>query len=242
MQDRTIRGKEIRRVTHGHPLGRQGQRAVERVNGRVYEKVSLNGTWYRVPLLRSDELYPPEPSDVIAQREDGIVWDDLRVAASAVRIQGVLNVPDWDNIGGGDLYALAFDDEVMEQVFFTIQMPHNWKEGTDIHPHVHWMTEDDSAGDVRWALEYEWVNIDNAYVSSTIITGDDVSQRIALQHQIADLGDISGIGMTISSMLICRLYRDATAEADDLATDVYLLEFDLHYEIDSLGSRLEYEK
>ena len=239
MQDRTIRGKEIRRVTHGHPLGRQGQRAVERVNGRIYEKVSLNGTWYRVPLLRTDEVYPPEPSDIVAQREDGVVWDDLRVPVNTIRIQGVTEIPDWVNIGD-ILYALAFDDEAMEQVFFVVQMPHTWKEGTDIHPHVHWLPETDDTGTVRWGLEYEWLNIGDRYDASVVITTDQVGSGNVLEHQIADFVDIDGVGKTFSSMLICRLYRDATA--DDFADDAYLLEFDFHYEIDSLGSRLEYEK
>ena len=46
----------------------------------------------------------------------------------------------------------------------------------------------------------------------------------------------------ISSMICCRLFRDATNEADTYEGDAGLLEFDLHYIIDTLGSREEYTK
>lgn len=41
-------------------------------------------------------------------------------------------------------------------------------------------------------------------------------------------------------MLCCRLFRDAAN--DDYGGDVAFLEFDFHYEIDSLGSNSEYYK
>ena len=239
---RMIRSKTPRNVRHSHPLNREGQVAIEKINGRLYQKIHLDGVWYRVPLLRSGELYPPEAEDIQTHHSDKTTWDDLRVSANAVRIQGVLNVPDWDNIGGGDLYALAFSSETMEQVFFTVQMPHSWREGTDLHPHVHWMPENDGAGDVRWGFEYEWVNIGDAYVSSTLLYSLDPAERTTLEHQLADFGDIDGTGKMFSSMLICRLFRDAAHEDDDYASDAYMLEFDFHYEIDSLGSRQEYVK
>lgn len=49
---------------------------------------------------------------------------------------------------------------------------------------------------------------------------------------------------TVSSMLACRLFRDATGAGgtDDLDNDAGVLEFDFHYEIDTMGSRSEYLK
>ena len=46
----------------------------------------------------------------------------------------------------------------------------------------------------------------------------------------------------LSSMLICRLYRDPADAADTYPQDVAFLQFDVHYEIDSLGSETEYGK
>ena len=48
-----------------------------------------------------------------------------------------------------------------------------------------------------------------------------------------------GVKKTLSSMLVCRLYRSAS---DSYGGDAGLLEIDFHYEIDSDGSRQEYTK
>lgn len=46
----------------------------------------------------------------------------------------------------------------------------------------------------------------------------------------------------VSSMMVCRLYRSPTVTEDTYSNDAGLLEFDLHYQIDSFGSRNEYIK
>jgi len=59
------------------------------------------------------------------------------------------------------------------------------------------------------------------------------------EHIIHPLGSIPGAEKTLSSMLVCRLYRSAS---DSYGGDTGLLEIDFHYQIDSDGSRLEYFK
>jgi len=56
------------------------------------------------------------------------------------------------------------------------------------------------------------------------------------QHLIASFGAISGTGKTMNSILVCRLYRDATNAADTYVNEAGLLSFDIHFEIDKLGS------
>jgi len=60
-------------------------------------------------------------------------------------------------------------------------------------------------------------------------------------HILTDIVNISGTGKKISSMLICSLTRDVGV-ANDYADDAYFLEADFHYEINTVGSRLEMEK
>ena len=57
--------------------------------------------------------------------------------------------------------------------------------------------------------------------------------------QITDFPEISGTGHTgLSSILDLVFYRDDSA----IGSDVLVKEFDIHYEIDALGSRSEYVK
>jgi hypothetical protein len=79
-----------------------------------------------------------------------------------------------------------------------------------------------------------------------MITGntpiDECLPATAFKHLLTPLPTMSGSGKTLSSMIICRLYRDADAGADDFAYDAGLFEIDFHYQIDSDGSRQEYTK
>jgi hypothetical protein len=66
--------------------------------------------------------------------------------------------------------------------------------------------------------------------------------RTANRHIITPIGTITGTGKNLSSMLVCRLYRDATGSlaTDDYSDDAGLLEIDFHYQIERPGSRDEY--
>lgn len=65
-----------------------------------------------------------------------------------------------------------------------------------------------------------------------------------LKHYLTDLGTLTGTGKTMSSMLLCRLFRDATGalKTDDYGNTTFGLEIDFHIEIDSFGSIAEYTK
>lgn len=179
-------------------------------------------------------------------------WDDLRVSANTVKVQGESNNPTWDTLVG-NLQMLWFDKNTMEQVFFEIQLPHRYKVGSNISPHVHWVPKaNGGAGHVvSWGLEYVWASIGETFSgTSTTIYGNahtpsaDTSV-IANRHYLTSLTDIIGTGKGFSSMLICRLFRNATGGGDSADTyddDAGLLEFDVHFEIDSPGTREEFIK
>jgi hypothetical protein len=121
---------------------------------------------------------------------------------------------------------------------FTAQLPHSYKEGTDIHPHIHWCRTTNNAGTVIWRLDYYWLNIDDLIPALTQIdTGAIAAGPAAWQHIETDFPMIVGAGKTISSMLMCRIWRDPGT--DSYADDAGLLEIDFHIEVDSMGSRTE---
>jgi hypothetical protein len=185
------------------------------------------------------------------------VWEDLRVSVNAVRVIAGGAPPDWSQFkdngaASTGVYLYWFDPGTEQNVYFDVQMPHGWKEGSDIEPHVHWVSADTagaSGTDVCWGLEYTWANVNGTFGNTTIIYGDEQSngsgETITVdKHYLTDIGTISGSGKTISSMLVCRLFRDATGTGgtDDYDDDAGLLEIDFHYEIDTMGSRTETAK
>ena len=179
------------------------------------------------------------------------VFDDLSVpvfstSSGSSQPPTISKVKD-NGSGSQGVFTFSFSPTTEQELYFTVQMPHAWKEGSNIMPHVHWTTATDLNGNkVRWGLEYTWVNVASVYGNTTIIYGEDPIAAngavTAYEHAITDLGAITATGKTLSSILVCRIFRDATAGTDNYASGAFLLSIDFHYEKDAWGSRTEYGK
>jgi hypothetical protein len=183
-------------------------------------------------------------SGALTMTGDATVWDDMPIPVEQVFVPGA-KAPSWESFSAG--YLLGFEYQAVagneEEVSFTRQIPHNYLEGSDIIPHVHWSPETDDSATARWCLEYEWRNIGGTYSSTTTVCADQAIDTEASDHIVTGLSSgIDGTGMTISSELICRLYRNSSHANDNFDDKALLIEVDFHYQIDSLGSRTEYTK
>jgi hypothetical protein len=188
-------------------------------------------------------------------------WDDLRVPVNTVKTgsswwAGDTASADWGSFLGGTQLIWFYSNTDANAVYFSVQMPHSWKEGSAIFPHVHW-TNKSAPGQnrVTWVLEYTWTNPGEAFSGTTPITGylvptagDDgsIQDDIVLnEHAITPLGAATGIdatNKTISSTLICKLSRKASDSNDTYSGSAGLIEIDFHYQIDSDGSSAPYTK
>lgn len=192
-------------------------------------------------------------------------WEDLKIPVNAVtKKEGDTDPATFDVFVDG-LAALKFKNDKDRSVFFTLQLPHGWKEGSNIFPHVHWSVQSNIANPdtqgVVWSLEYRWASLaqkfnDNATSPLTLVSGQAVAAPNAVggveayEHVITPLNihsvdgllttGVDATGKTLSSMLICRLFRDVSDTYS--GDDVFLLEIDFHYQVDSDGSNQEYTK
>jgi hypothetical protein len=180
-------------------------------------------------------------------------FDDLRVEPT-VRLSSP-KAPAYTNyLAGGSasgLYFYLFDNAVLateKEVNFKLQMPHGKKLASAIHLHVHWVpTSTGSAGDkVRWGLEYTKANPNGvfgavgAYIyADTPVTPPSTTPTIHT-HYITEFADIDMTGDALSTILLCRLFRNSSHADDTFAGDVGLLYIDCHVEFDHLGSNEEY--
>jgi len=185
---------------------------------------------------------------------DATQWEDLKVPVLSTKSGGTKD-PNFkkafDNGSGSQgVFTYYFDPNVEEELYFAVQLPHNWMIGSDIEPHVHWIPEGNGAVSelVSWGLEYTWADIGGVFGNTTILYSNTHfpadSAFVDGKHYITGLGSISGTGKTFSSMLICRVFRDATGsgETDSYTSDAGLLEVDFHYQVDSFGTNEEYVK
>lgn len=186
----------------------------------------------------------PWQSILMSQSEDYTRWDDLRVPAQNTKLNPSKSEPAFESwIDGLFTYHFDASNADDESIHFVCQVPHNYKLGTDLHPHIHWSPDNTNTGNVYWSFEYSLSNINGTFGSSTT---DDIlaaADGVENKHQIDEFTAIDGTNITLSSMIVCRLTRKSTSEATDTFTgNAVFLEFDFHYQIDSLGSYLEYQK
>lgn len=164
---------------------------------------------------------------------DATVWEDLRISI-VLRGSGG-NSPVFSQLQG-NLYAYKFSGTAVNEIYFELQMPHSWKDGTTIYPHVHWVSSGSSTSQVTWGLDYEWKNIGEAFTGTTSNITTSATPGGVKVHNINNIGS-SGITESdkgLSSMIMCRLYRNGLTDANN--EDCFLLAFDLHYEMNTIGS------
>lgn len=169
-------------------------------------------------------------------------WEDLKFPASAINPPGQAGDPDFDTTNG----TWLFDAAGTEVIYLIAQMPHAWKEGSTIKPHVHWYKSTSAVGNVLWRLEYKKFPIgevgDAAFttldVTSPAVGDDDTAQ----QHALSAFADIDMTGMGLSDMLLMKLSRIGGDASDTYGADAALMEFDIHYQVDTLGSEQLYVK
>jgi hypothetical protein len=193
------------------------------------------------------------PSGSFALQGNATVWDDLRFPSTVFAKAGSSD-PGFAVFktyvsGSHGVYLYWFDASAEEELYMVAQMPHDWKIGSVIKPHVHWVPAANGTGSVSWGLEYTWASLNQAYGTTNIIYGNtttagfsNVSGSISY---LTPLPAITGTNQLLSSMIALRLFRNATSMAgsgDTYPNDAGLLEFDIHYEKDSLGSNEEFTK
>jgi hypothetical protein len=198
---------------------------------------------------------PPYEGDILqfnASTQEWVtepgLWEDLRVPVTSTARQGS-NDPSFSRFrtngaGSQGVFLYYFSSTVEEELYFTVQLPHSYDEGTNLEPHVHFICSTTGAtGTVVWGLEYTWSNVLEVFGNTTLITGTaTVGPTDTNRHLICELPTMDGTGKKLSSMIICRVYRASTSPSDTLNTEAGLMEIDFHYKMCGMGSTQEYVK
>ena len=173
--------------------------------------------------------------------EQGNRWDDLRVELNNGSDGATISY--FSGTTGPQIYYFR-DAAGLEAMSFVVQLPHSWKEGTTIYPHLHWSPKDTKAGNVEWNLDYSWVNYDPvtpqvfpAMTTSTVVaTGPFTSNTHMISALTTGNAGLDGTGKKISSILICKLWRNSGNAADTYEANAGLLFLDFHIQVDGYGS------
>lgn len=169
------------------------------------------------------------------------VWDDLRFPAQAINPAGAAAAPAVSSSTGMLEFSGSADNTIAGQA----QLPHSWKYGSEIHPHMHLLFPTANTDSSRWKLEYTIVALDGASSNAygTYTDGGTITvanPNSASAGRLHEWSPISMTGQLGSCTLLWRITRLAASDAADTDTSaVVLTEFDIHFEMDKLGSPAE---
>lgn len=165
-------------------------------------------------------------------------WRSMRVPLIATQ-GGGLNAPGIiqfrdDGAGSTGVYGAAFDQTVEEAVLFEVELPEDYKEGTDLICQVHWSPgSSSSTNTVRWGLEYTVQIVGSAFPTTSTISVEDAGSGTPYDHQSVDFAAIDGSALAIEAVLVGRFFRDATHANDNFAADAFGLELRIEYQCDT---------
>lgn len=163
-------------------------------------------------------------------------YDDIVFEFTPTRVNPTTSRPDFDFTNIGLLFPR---NDPSEAIFITVQLPHKWKEGSTIYPHIHVVQARNEQA--VFTMEYKWYNIGeeipSVWQSYTMnqYASDYVSGSIS---QIIFGAGIDGTGKQISSILKIKLFRSDNVYVGDILAD----QFDIHILVDGLGSQSQYDK
>ncbi len=170
------------------------------------------------------------------------VWEDLRFPAQAINPVG-LTGPAGVDATEPYLGTLLFDAGSTEICCGQAQFPHARKLSSPIVCHIHWCPTSTDTGNVLWRLSYMVAEIggtfSGSYIDIDILTA---SSGVVGRHQKSKFTTISNIGTDTSTMMLWKISRIGGDGTDTYTGDARLLEFDIHYQIDTIGSRTELSK
>ena len=174
-----------------------------------------------------------------------LLYEDLRFPAQATNPPGAESDPSRNSTTG----LLEFAGNADNIIVGIAQLPHTWKKGSTLHPHLHLNFPTSAAKNTRWQFGYNIADMDGAFAAGDIGNWTSLDAVTVTnpqdtdKHVYADLGNIPMTGYLVSCCIHWKVARLASSDGDDDDTNACaLLEFDIHYQLDSEGSRTELVK
>ena len=180
---------------------------------------------------------------------DNTVFEDLRFPFIGQQIDTSSGRIDYDYQENGiGFQANARYPE--EPICMISQLSHAIKLGSALYPHIHWIQE--QAAFPNWLMEYRIYNNGDtvpAVWTPAIIASHTYAWVAGALLQLSSFPVIDASALTLLSGFVdVRIYRDSTnasglfGGADPVAAVVLAKEFDIHIELNTIGSKTETSK
>jgi len=178
-------------------------------------------------------------------------WDDLQGSITEGDAKGALT---WELYRDTPLKMAFFRHNQDDQLSFAWQLPHKWRPGTAVRPHLHCVPMASSAGNLYFSWSYCWAVYGSVIPSNSSWTTGTTTKAIAsgdqYKHIIVDFSSISPpVGAKESSVLLFFVSRlgtnildtyDGSKTGGTAAANLGLLSADMHYQSTKYGTEQEY--
>jgi hypothetical protein len=200
-------------------------------NGDTDGALYLGGTTNGIKVNKGGELTLLGTATVFNDANVGSL-----VLVTGGTLPGVVELLESDG-GSSGIYLRGF--AVNEQGSGAIEIPHDYKEGSDIVFHIHWVGQDAPSGtdNVRWQLTY---SVTRGGVvtpaATTVVAAADIAYDTQYKWMRSDVATITGTTFLIGDQFNFTITR-IVATGDAYAGEAVVATLGLHYECDTMGSK-----
>ncbi len=127
-----------------------------------------------------------------------------------------------------------FSNGLDQSMYGYFLLPNDYLEGSDIQFNIGFATTTNNPGNVIWAIDYDWKNINDIFSPYAGITGLTNTNSLSDQYLNTQLPSILGTSKSILSTIKFTLTRNGTS--DSYPDDVALLYVNLSYITCGTGS------
>jgi len=171
---------------------------------------------------------------------DTTVWADIQFSISSGRV-GVANFPDWDGTFTANNGEYKFD--IGDYIDLSAnELPHSWKEGTAVKPHLHLALDgaNTSGGNqyVQFTVYIAYSDVNEVWTETSLTAEYTIPNGTAdLTHLLLSMGDLAMTNNLIGTQMKIRLKRIAATGGTEYPNHIFVTQLGVHVENDTLGSR-----
>lgn len=147
----------------------------------------------------------------------------------------------------GGIYLLEFSDTDVLEAFANVHIPHAYRPGTMMYPHIHFAVKANGAGTVRWGVEWTFARRHDStgqtrftspqtiYIDFPVPANSGEYNGENPIHFVAEAAPGAGIPGThieVDGMVMCRVFRDPAHVNDTFVGSAWAITSDMHIEVD----------
>jgi hypothetical protein len=179
-----------------------------------------------------------EDTGFYVAKGSAVFWDDIMFSPTSFK-GGVTDPPTFAAITG-TIYGWRFDAATGQAIHGSFEVPHSYKQYTDLEFHIHWCPTTTNTGNIVWGIEYTVADIGVVLSAArTVSIVPLAAPGVVNKHILTDIVSIPGT--RIGAVVSYRLFRQ-NGGTDTFTGNAFLLSVGVHYQSDTLGSRQEFSK